>query len=71
MQKPIEIDGKRYEIRGGLVRGQTIYDLAGCTEAQLFVNRSDDIDIQLGRENFMIIRGEEIFVSGESSLAAC
>ncbi|MCY4039811.1 MAG: multiubiquitin domain-containing protein [Gammaproteobacteria bacterium] len=68
MQKPIEIDGKRYEIRGGLVRGQTIYDLAGCAEGQLFVNRSDDIDVQLGRENFMIIRGEEIFVSGESSV---
>ena len=68
MQTSIKIDGNEHNIAGGLVSAQRIYDMAGCEEGRLFVNRADDIDIPISSSEYMIIRGDEAFVSGDSGV---
>ena len=66
-KKKIEIDGKSHEIEGGLISARSIYELAGCADGRLFVGRSDDIDIPVDSASFLIILGDETFVTGESA----
>lgn len=68
MKTRIEIDGNEYELEGGLVSAQVIYELAGCADGRLFLNRSDDIDVPLDSESFLVIRGNEKFVTGQSPI---
>ena len=68
MKTRIEIDGNEHEVEGGLVSALVVYKLAGCADGHLFVNRSDDIDIPLDSASFIVIRGNETFVTGESSI---
>ena len=68
MRMSIEVDGKRYEVTGGLVSAQAIYELAGCADGRLFVNRQDDIDVPLDAADFLVIQGNETFATGEGSI---
>ncbi len=68
MKADIEIDGTKYDVAAGLVSAQVIYDLVGCDGGRLFLNQEDDIDIPLDSASFIIIRGQESFVTGESSI---
>ena len=69
MKTFIEIDGKKHEIAGGLVSAKVIYELAGCAAGRLFVNRSDDMDMPLDSASFVVIQGNEVFITGESQIA--
>lgn len=68
MNTNIEIDGTKYEVAAGLVSAQVIYGLVGCEDGRLFLNRKDDIDIPFDSASFLVIRGHESFVTGESSI---
>ncbi len=68
MKVNIEIDGARYEVTAGLVSAQIIYDLVGCEDGRLFLSQQDDIDIPLDPASFLVVRGHESFVTGESSI---
>ena len=68
MQTSIEIDGNEHNIASGLVSAQRIYDLTGCEEGRLFVNRADDIDIPVSSAEYVVIRGNESFVTGDSTV---
>lgn len=68
MNVNIEIDGNWHNVTGGLVSAQVIYELAGCEEGHLFVNQSDDIDIPLDSASFLVIGGQESFVTGEGQI---
>jgi len=64
MKIPINIDCKQYEIEPGLVSAGSVYELSGSQEGELFLNRTDDIDIPLMPNDFIIIKQEIAFVSG-------
>ncbi len=68
MKTSIEIDGTEHEVAAGFVSAQVIHDLAGCENGGLFLNQQDDIDIPLDSASFLIVRGHESFVTGESSI---
>ena len=68
MKTDIEIDGKAYEIDGGLVSSHRIYELVESEDAGLFLNQADEIDIPIDLECFLVIKGNESFVTGESSI---
>ena len=68
MKTRIEIDGNEHELEGGLVSAQVVYDIAGCADGRLFLNRSDDIDIPLDSTSFIVIRGNGKFVTGKSPI---
>ncbi|MCY4306284.1 MAG: multiubiquitin domain-containing protein [Aestuariivita sp.] len=68
MTTNIEIDSKKYAIEAGLVSTRVIYDLAGCENRRVFLNQQDEIDIPLDSDSFLIIRGSESFVTGDSPI---
>ncbi len=68
MKTNIEIDGTKYEVAAGLVSAQVIYGLVECEDGRLFLNQQDDIDIPLDSASFLVIRGHESFVTGESTI---
>lgn len=68
MSIKIQIDGNSHEISGGLVEANAIYELAGCGDKQLFLNQSDEIDIPLDRNIYLIIQNNMSFVSGKSKI---
>lgn len=68
MQTSIEIDRKKYEIEGGLIRADAIYAVVEGTSECLFMSHPDGTDIPLDSENVLVIQGNEVFVTGERSL---
>ena len=68
MKANIKIDGNTYEVPGGLTNVQQLYDLVGCDAGRLYFKRSGDIDIPLDSTNFLVINGDESFVTGDSPL---
>ena len=68
MQTSIKIDGNEHNIESGLVSAQQIYNLAECDEGCLLVNRADDIDIPVSSAEYLVIRGNETFVTGDSAV---
>lgn len=68
MQTSVKINGTEHSIDSGLVSAQQIYNLAECEEGHLFVNRADDIDIPISSSEYLVIRGNEAFVSGDSAV---
>ena len=63
MNAMIDIDGTKYELEAGLVRGRKVYDLVQH-QGHLLVNRIGGIDIPLDRNDMLVIRGNESFVTG-------
>ena len=68
MTTNVRIDGEKYELIGGLVSARAVYELAGCEDGCLFVNQPDDIDIPVDLDCFIVIEGNESFVTGRSSI---
>ncbi|MCY3982776.1 MAG: multiubiquitin domain-containing protein [Roseovarius sp.] len=68
MKTGVEIDGERHEVTEGLISAQVIYELIGCEEGRLFFSQSDEIDIPLDSSSFLVIKGQESFVTGESQI---
>jgi len=68
MNAKIQIGSSSYDHEGGLVRAQELYELAGCQDERLFINRPDDIDIPLDPADVLVIRDGESFVTGKASI---
>ena len=62
----ISIDGVSQQVASGLVRGAQLYELAGCHPQRLFLSRKDDVDIPVLPNEYLLIRGNERLVLGDS-----
>lgn len=70
MQETIRINGKDHRIRAGLIAIHDLYKIAGCGNERVFLSREDGLDIPLLPAEYIIVRGGEQFVVGESPLEA-
>ena len=68
MEVNIRIDGQEKRSHSGLVSVADLYEIADCGERRLFLNREDGIDIPLMPGEYLLIHGEENFVTGESPI---
>ena len=64
----VQINGQEQQVHAGLVSVAALYEIANCGENRIFLNREDGIDIPLLPEEYLLIHGEEKFVTGESSI---
>lgn len=64
----IQIGGESQQSPSGLVNCAQLYEIAKCHPQRLFLNREDGIDIPLSPEDFILIKGDEVFVIGDSEI---
>ena len=64
----IKVNGEVYQISLGLTKVSAIMETANCMYKTIFLNREDDIDIPLLQTEYLLIRGGEAFVTGDSSI---
>ncbi|MCY4005815.1 MAG: multiubiquitin domain-containing protein [Rhodobacteraceae bacterium] len=67
MKEKIVINSETYEHEGGLVRAEELYEIAGCQDERLFINRPDDIDIPLDPADVLVIQDGASFVTGKAT----
>ncbi len=63
----IEIDGQSVETRKGLICAGELYALAGPEANALFLKQTDDAVIAVRRDDYLIVRGGERFVTGDDA----
>ena len=64
----IKVDGDTFQVDSGLTLVSEIMSFPSTAEKALFLNREDDIDIPLLPEEYLVLRGGEVFVTGTSCL---
>ena len=64
----IKVDGDTYQAQSGLTLVSEIVIYSSTTDKALFLSREDDIDIPLLPEEYLVLRGGEVFVTGTSSV---
>ncbi len=64
----IKVNDEVYQISPGLTKVSAIMEIANCKNKTIFLNREDDIDIPLLHMEYLMIRGGESFVTGDSSI---
>ncbi|MYF52688.1 MAG: hypothetical protein F4039_05425 [Gammaproteobacteria bacterium] len=68
MKVQIYINGEAKLVDRGLISVDELYQIVGCEKNSLFLNREHDIDIPLCSGEHLIVRGDEQFVVGKSTL---
>ena len=68
MEATIRINGQEKMIQSGLVSVAVLYETADYGEKRIFLNREDGLDIPLLKTEYLLIRGGEHFVVGESPI---
>ena len=67
MDVNIRIDGQEKRSHSGLIPVADLYEIADCGGKRIFLNREDGLDIPLMPGEYLLIHGEENFVTGENS----
>ena len=68
MSIQIQIDSQAQQVHAGLVPVATLYEIADCGDHRIFLNREDGLDIPLLPGEYLLIRDDAKFVTGESAI---
>ena len=64
----IKVNGDSFQLQSGLTLVSTIMGVSNSNDKTIFLSREDDIDIPLLPDEFLTLRGGELFFTGDSCL---